>query len=89
MPYVFTEHGVAMLSSVLKSRRAIRVNIMIMRTFGKLRQILASHKELAEKLDKLERRIAKNEIEVKAVFDAIRELMQPPKSSTKKIGFVK
>ncbi len=86
---VFTEQGVSMLSSILRSKRAIQVNIAIMRAFVKLRHILASHKDLAEKLDKLERRVAKNEIEVKAVFDAIRELMQPPKSGGGKIGFVK
>src|SRR5882762_4714462 len=71
----FTEHGVSMLSSVLRSKRAIQVNIMIMRAFGKLRELLATHKELARKLAELER---KYDTQFKVVFDAIRELMEKP-----------
>jgi hypothetical protein len=74
-PYAFTEQGVAMLSSVLKSRRAVQVNIEIMRTFVRLRRILASHAELARKLDALEN---KYDAQFKIVFDAIRQLMEPP-----------
>ncbi|MBK9130152.1 MAG: ORF6N domain-containing protein [Gammaproteobacteria bacterium] len=74
-PYAFTEQGVAMLSSVLRSERAIRVNIEIMRTFVRLRQMLISHAELARKLAALER---KYDAQFKIVFDAIRELMTPP-----------
>ena len=83
-PYAFTEQGVAMLSSVLKSKRAVQVNIEIMRAFVRLRQILSSHKELARKLDKLEQ---KYDAQFKAVFDAIRELMTPSEPPRRKIGF--
>jgi len=83
-PYAFTEQGVAMLSSVLKSKRAIQVNIEIMRTFVKLRRMLASHEELARKLAALER---KYDAQFKVVFDAIRELMKPPEPKQRKIGF--
>jgi len=74
-PRVFTEQGVAMLSSVLRSKRAVHVNIDIMRTFVRLREILASHAELARKLDTLEK---KYDTQFKVVFDAIRKLMPPP-----------
>lgn len=83
-PYVFTEQGVAMLSTVLHSERAIQVNIGIMRAFVKLREILASHKELAHQLAALER---KYDAQFKAVFDAIRKLMVPPDPPKRKIGF--
>lgn len=85
LSYVFTEYGVAMLSSVLNSDRAILVNIEIMRTFGRLRHILATHKDLARRLEELEQ---KYDSKFKAVFDAIRELMTPPPVPPKrKIGF--
>ena len=75
LPQVFTQEGVAMLSSVLHSERAIQVNIAIMRAFVKLREILASHKDLAAKLDALEQRY---DARFRMVFDALRKLMQPP-----------
>ena len=85
-PYAFTEQGVAMLSSVLRSDRAIQVNIEIMRAFVKLRQILASHTELARKLEALERKYDK---QFKVVFEAIRQLMVPLETKQKnQIGFV-
>jgi hypothetical protein len=85
LPRAFTEQGVAMLSTVLKSRRAIQVNIAIMRTFVRLREILATHKDLARKLEALER---KYDAQFKVVFDAIRELMTPsPPPSQRQIGF--
>jgi len=84
LPYVFTEQGVAMLSSVLKSQRAIQVNIEIMRAFVRLRRMLASHKDLARRLDKLEK---KYDTQFKVVFDAIRQLMAPPVSKRRRIGF--
>jgi phage regulator Rha-like protein len=87
--YAFTEQGVAMLSSVLRSKRAIQVNIAIMRAFVKLRKILSTHKELAHKLSQLERKIEKHDVEIKAIFDAIRELMTPPEKPRKRIGFYK
>lgn len=83
-PYAFTEQGVAMLSSVLNSERAIQVNIAIMRAFVKLRQLLATHKDLARKLEQMEQ---KYDAQFKVVFDALRQLMQPPTSSPKRIGF--
>ena len=84
-PYVFTEQGVAMLSSVLRSPRAISVNIAIMRTFVQLRNILSTHKDLAKKLHDLEE---KYDDQFKVVFDAIRQLMIPPIAKNKRrIGF--
>jgi phage regulator Rha-like protein len=87
LPYVFTEQGVAMLSSVLNSERAVQVNIAIMRAFVKLREMLSTNKELALKLAQLERKMEKHDEEIKLIFDAIRELMKPPETKTKKIGF--
>ncbi len=85
-PYAFTEQGVAMLSSVLSSDRAVQVNVEIMRAFVRLRQILASHEELRKKLDALEK---KYDVQFKAVFEAIRQLMAPLAAPEKKgrIGF--
>src|SRR4030067_1272202 len=87
-PYAFTEQGVAMLSSVLRSKRGILVNIAIMRAFVKLREILSTHKELAHKLKQLENKIEKHDEEIKVIFDAIRQLMIPPEPKKKKIGFI-
>ena len=88
MPCVFTEQGVAMLSSVLNSERAVQVNIIIMRAFVKLREILSTHKELAHKLKELEGKIEKHDSEIQAIFDAIRQLMAPPPVPPKpRIGF--
>jgi ORF6N domain len=84
LPNAFTEQGVAMLSSVLRSPRAVQVNIEIMRAFVKLRQIVASNKELAQKLEELEK---KYDTQFKIVFDAIREIMQPPEKPKRRIGF--
>jgi hypothetical protein len=85
-PYAFTEQGVAMLSSVLRSKRAVRVNIEIMRTFVHLRRLLASNEQLAQKLALLEK---KYDAQFKVVFDAIRELMKPPEPKHRPIGFGK
>jgi phage regulator Rha-like protein len=87
LPYVFTEQGVAMLSSVLNSKRAIKVNIEIMRAFVRLREILSTHKELAHKLTELERKIGKHDEEIKVIFEAIHQLMMPPEKPKRKIGF--
>jgi hypothetical protein len=87
MPMVFTEQGVAMLSSVLRSRRAIEVNIAIMRVFVRLRELMAAHKELAAKLRELEGRIQDHDEKILAIFDAIRQLMAPSASTRKRIGF--
>jgi len=84
LPYAFTEQGVAMLSSVLRSQRAVHVNIEIMRAFVQLRRMLLTHRELSEKLAALEK---KYDVQFKVVFDAIRELMSPPTSKRRRIGF--
>jgi hypothetical protein len=84
LPYAFTEQGVAMLSSVLRSPRAIEVNIEIMRAFVRLRQMLAEHADLARKLETLEKRY---NAKFRVVFDAIRELMTPQVAPSKRIGF--
>lgn len=84
LPHVFTEQGVAMLSSVLRSKRAVLANVEIMRTFVKLRHILGSHKDLARKLSELEGRYDR---QFKIVFDAIRQIMDPPTTTRKQIGF--
>ena len=85
LPFAFTEQGVAMLSSVLRSKRAVQVNVEIMRTFVRLRQMLASNTQLAGKLAALEK---KYDAQFKVVFDAIRQLMTPPETKKRKIGFL-
>ncbi|MBI4212601.1 MAG: ORF6N domain-containing protein [Deltaproteobacteria bacterium] len=85
LPFAFTEQGVAMLSSVLRSPRAIQVNIEIMRAFVHIRKMLISHKDLSEKIEKLER---KYDTQFKVVFDALRALMEPPPVKRRKIGFL-
>jgi len=88
LPYVFTEQGVAMLSSVLSSERAIQVNILIMRAFTKLREILLTHKELAVKIDALEKKYAEHDETIKGIFEAIKQLLGPPPAKEKRIiGF--
>ena len=84
-PYAFTEQGVAMLSTVLNSERAIQVNIEIMRAFVRLREILATHKDMTDKLEMLER---KYDAQFKIVFDAIRQLMAPQEPKKRRIGFL-
>lgn len=84
LPYAFTEQGVAMLSSVLNSKRAIYVNIQIMRTFAKLRQILLTHADLRRKIEEMEK---KYDQQFKAIFDIIKRLLEPPKEPKRKIGF--
>ena len=83
-PFAFTEHGVAMLSSVLNSPRAVQVNIAIMRAFVRLRQLLSSHADLAQKLNELEK---KYDAQFRVVFDAIRALMTPRELRKRPIGF--
>ena len=86
-PMVFTEQGVAMLSSVLRSKRAIEVNIAIMRAFVKLREMIATHKELARKLEDLERQLKGHDEQIQSIFEAIQQLLMPPDQPRKKIGF--
>jgi hypothetical protein len=85
--YAFTEQGIAMLSSVLNSERAVRVNIAIMRTFVRLRQMLDTNRELAEKFAELEGRVGKHDEDITAIIEAIRQLMAPPEKPRREIGF--
>ena len=87
LPYAFTEQGVAMLSSVLKSKRAVQVNVAVMRAFVRLRQVLSSNKELANKLAELERKLESHDGHIRSLFDAIRQLMTPPDPTPRRIGF--
>jgi hypothetical protein len=87
LPYVFTEHGVAMLSSVLNSKRAVQMNIVIVRAFIKLREVLSTHKDLARRIESLELKYQEHDHELKAVFDAIRKLISTPAPTKRKIGF--
>lgn len=88
LPYAFNEHGVAMLASVLNSENAIKLSIIIIKAFVKLREIVSTHKELAYKLNELERKIEKHDIEIQSIFEAIRQLMEPPPEKPKRvIGF--
>lgn len=84
MPYAFTEHGILMLSSVLNSDRAIQVNIQIMRTFTKMREMLSGYEELKDNIADLEKKYDK---QFKIVFDALHQLLMPPDEPKKKIGF--
>jgi hypothetical protein len=86
-PYAFTEEGIAMLSSVLRSERAVRVNIAIMRAFVKLRQLLETNRKLARKFSELEQRVDKHDEEIAEIMEAIRQLMTPPKEPSREIGF--
>ncbi|MFA6981372.1 MAG: ORF6N domain-containing protein [Ignavibacteriaceae bacterium] len=87
LPYAFTEQGIAMLSSVLRSERAVQVNIAIMRAFVKLREILSTHKELAQKLKELEYKIETHDEQITAIFEAINQLLAPPPAPKRKVGF--
>jgi hypothetical protein len=86
-PYAFTEQGVAMLSSVLKSERAVKVNIAIMRAFVRLREALETNRELARKFAELDERVGKHDKEIGAIIDVIRQLMAPPEKPRREIGF--
>ncbi|MFA5804955.1 MAG: ORF6N domain-containing protein [Melioribacteraceae bacterium] len=87
LPYAFSEQGVAMLSSVLRSERAVQVNIQIMRAFVKLREIISTHKELAQKLKELELKIESHDENITAIFEAINQLLIPEEKLKRKIGF--
>jgi hypothetical protein len=86
-PYAFTEQGVATLSTVLNSERAIAVNIEIMRTFVRMRELLASNKELAQQLKKLERKVSSHDEAIVGILKTIRQLMNPPEPKKRSIGF--
>ena len=87
LPHAFNEHGVAMLASVLRSKTAVKISINIIKVFVKLKEILSTHKDLADKFSQLERRIEKHDKEIYAIFQAIRELMKPPEKNKRQIGF--
>jgi hypothetical protein len=87
LPYAFTEHGAIMVASVLNVPRAIEVSVYVVRAFIKLREMLGTHKELALKLAELEKRIAVHDEDITALFEAIRQLMEPPEKPRKRIGF--
>ena len=87
LPYAFTEQGVAMLSSVLKSKRAVRVNITIMRAFVRLREILSTHKELAFQFRELERKVGKHGEDIQTIFRAIQRLVAEPEKPKGRMGF--
>lgn len=89
LPYAFTEHGVAMLASVLNSGRAIKISISIIKAFIKIREMLFAHKDLTVKLNELEKKIEKHDGEIGTIFEAIRQLMSPPKEKIQKIGFLR
>ena len=87
LPYAFTEQGVAMLSSVLQSKRAVRSNIAIMRAFVKLRKLVSNERELTGKLAELERKVVSHDDHIRSLFEAIRELMKPEAKGVQRIGF--
>lgn len=86
-PWAFTEHGTVMVASVLNSERAVNVSIYVVRAFVKLREMLATHRVVAQKLTELERTVASHDRHIKALFEAIRQLMEPPASKSRRIGF--
>jgi len=87
LPYAFTQEGIAMLSSVLNSERSIQVNILIMRAFVKLKELLLTHKDLAIKIEALERKYANHDEKIQKIFEAIRQLIAPAEEPKRKIGF--
>lgn len=87
LPCVFTEQGVAMLSSVLKSKRAVQANIAIMRVFVKLRRVLSTHRQLVQKLAEFERKLENHDGQIRSIFEVIRQLMTPSRISHRRIGF--
>ena len=87
LPYIFTEHGVVMAASVLNSPRAVEVSVFVVRAFVKLRQLVLAHKDLATKLDQLERKVGSHDEAIQQLVAAIRQLMAPPESPKNRIGF--
>ena len=88
LPYAFTEQGVAMLSSVLRSKKAVMVNIQIMRTFARLKEFLTTHREFSIRLETLEKKFGEHDEKIKIIFEAIKRLLEPPTAAEKpKIGF--
>ena len=88
-PFCFTEHGVLMLSSVLRSERAVQVNIQIMRVYSKMKELLQMNKDILTKLEKLEKNSDKHDKEIKLIFDTIKKFISQPRERTQRIGFKK
>ncbi len=88
-PYVFTEHGAIMAATILNSSKAVEMSIFVVRAFVKLREITSGNKELAQKLNELEKKYEKHDKDIKVIIDAIRQLMTPPEKTKRKIGFIK
>lgn len=88
-PYVFTEHGAIMAATILNSSKAVEMSIFVVRAFVKLREITSGNKELAQKLNELEKKYEKHDKDIKAIIDALRQLMTPPEKTKRKIGFIK
>jgi hypothetical protein len=88
LPYVFTEHGAIMAASVLNSTRAVEMSVFIVRAFVQLREMLSSHKELAAKLEALERKVGGHDQAIRGLIDAMRQLMTPPETPKRGIGFL-
>ena len=87
LPYAFTEHGAIMAANVLNSPRAVHMSVLVVRAFVRMRQVLAAHKELAAKLAELERKLGTHDEQIESIFEAIRQLMSPPSSPGRRIGF--
>lgn len=87
LPLTFTEQGVAMLSSVLNSKQAIQVNIRIIQLFTKMRNVLSTHKDILLKIEQLERKTNKNDADIQLIFEALKQLLNPPNPPRKKIGY--
>jgi len=87
LPRVFTEHGVLMLSSILNSERAVQVNIQIMRIYNKLREMVVTHKDILLKMEEMEKKIGKQDNEIKVIFNALKKLLEEPKQEREPIGF--
>ncbi|MBI3000271.1 MAG: ORF6N domain-containing protein [Deltaproteobacteria bacterium] len=88
VPYAFTEHGAIMAANVLNSPRAVQMSVFVVRAFVRLRQMIATHKDIVAKLVELERKVASHDTHIRSLFDAIRQLMTPPAPKKRKIGFL-
>jgi len=88
LPYAFTEHGAIMAANVLNSPRAVQMSVFVVRAFVRLRQMIATHKDIVAKLAELERKVASHDTHIRSAFEAIRQLMTPPEPTKRKIGFL-
>ena len=89
LPYVFTEHGTVMVATILNTQRAVEVSIYVVRAFIKMREMLSQHKDLLKKLTNLEQRVSTHDVHIRSLFNAIRQLMEPPAKPKRPIGFMK